>query len=315
MIWVWRVTRLPNREQRKGDAMKAPGAHPVVWLLCVMLVGGCARSLSPYERAERDRRILDADIRRAVEMEIAEANERAAKTNDVTWVDVKSFDRVVFFVPKPKPRPPADSGEIEPPVIPDAPIRSRVRGFFPPIGAPRRQWTDRYALAQRYAYHYAIDKVTEIRPEADLDHPYAATVTVRMTVEHARAIAADAKPVPQPPQGMMRWKPTPASIGIATGFFGGVRAPVLPDVVVPGRPSAEATGPLAAEAVSLLRRAEHQRRTVILKLTAKYSLRSKQWSLTMLARSQSWSPAALGWDYGVPKGEGLLDPSHERTTS
>ncbi len=290
-------------------------------LLCVALLVGCTRCLSPYEQAERDRQILEADARRAVEKEVAEANERAAKTNGITWVDVRDFRRVVFFVPKPKPKPkpepwpPIDSDGMILPIIPDYKLSQPSKAFSPfyspPDGATRHQWTDQYALAQRYIYHYTLEEIADVRHGPDLDHPYVATVRVRIKVEHQKAIAADAKPVPKPPAGMKRWKP---AIGLARGFWG-CRGAHLPNVFVPGEPSTEVTDPLGKRAVSLLKTASIEKRTVILRLTVTFSPQKGTWSVSCEAARKFPHPAGLTWEHGVPEELGIFEPSQERTTS
>ena len=110
---------------------------------------------------------------------------------------------------------------------------------------------------------------------------------------------------------MKRWQPSRRPKWF--GFFGSRRTPLLPNVLAPGKPAAQVTDPLGKQAVSLLKAGSIKEHVTTLELTATFSLHDKQWHLSMQHGRKFPRPTVLYWGHGVPEGEGIFDPSQERT--
>jgi hypothetical protein len=237
--------------------------------LVPLVAHGCATPSGAVAVDPSDPAALERSLRAFVDERVAQGNAEAAKQDGQTFVQLHEERRVLFFVPAPEPEPepkPAElkvlpDGTVVAPPLPEAeytpPVIGKtvylLGGGAPPDDAARGYWTDRYALAQQFRYRWAV---LEIGPVMPVTYPWAsheAKVVLRLECRKRSAVTQDLAPLPQPPQGMVRWTPTRG--GAHGRFFGmgaGCRDVPLPTIPMPGRPAAEVADPLAGEAVAEL---------------------------------------------------------------
>lgn len=255
-----------------------------------LLLAGCATN--PLERAERDRQWLAAQVLPLAKKEIGLANAEAAELDGKTFVELQEYERMVVFVPY-------DWSEWE--ELPDGGKRWKTfKTGEVPEGAVAHHWTDRFALAQQYRYHYRLtDDPLIVRRGPSLDAPYEAVVPVAIEVEHCHRIAGRVQSIPEAPEGMKHWRRSRGG----GGYFFGIgcnRRSVLPQIGAVGRPATEVDDALATEAVAALEHVDLQQANASLELCYVYS--DGQW------RAESPSlpdglprPQSLDWDMGLPE--------------
>ncbi len=205
------------------------------------------RSEPPLERAVQDYRALKGEVTKFANELIADANRRAEKLNGKTFVRVREHGRVMFFVPAPKTKrgaPPAGDPVIPdaqltpdpggplsgpPPhlvipdvelTIPDVELTADPEGALsrPPPDAVRREWKDRFGLAQEYRLRYRFGRIKSMHRTNDLARPYEAVVELKLKVTSRLGVAQDVQPIPKPPTGMVPW--WPQARGLRSRFFG-----------------------------------------------------------------------------------------------
>jgi len=253
--------------------------------LVVLAVGGCGAARSPLDRIAADRTFLERDIRAYAEQLVAEANAEAARLDGQVRVDMHDEHLVMFFVPVPKPEP----EPVEPPAKvkgePDrveyqaqtvVKTKRRTPRTRPPAAAVRRDWTDRYALAQAFRYRWSVGDIRSIRLIFDDKVPCEATVTFCMHTWRTVGSASDVKPLPQAPEGMRVWTPY-GGFGTGWGWGGGDG---LPAFAMPGLPVDEtAEEPLAQAALQRLAEAEELKHSATLTSRVFYDNVTGRWKI------------------------------------
>jgi len=298
----------------------------VIILASLLPIVGC--QLSPYERAEReykqaegkrlhaerkaeqerrtaerDEGIFRRDIRAAAEKLIVEANREAAKRDGVTYVDIKQFKRVVYFVPASMPL----QEQKEPDVIVDGTFEPPP----PPDDAVAHEWTNRFALAQQFTYRYTLEKITDIRPVLKGELLFEAKAVFRMDYQKPSAKAGTPKRVPKPPRGMRLWSPKRPCLHFGFGIGDGKEWRHLPHPdVPPGERAEKVTDPLARQAVAAMAKAKVEPRHMLLEAAARcYRSRgvseadgeqTSKWSIFLKSQNTP-APHYFSWYHGLPK--------------
>ncbi|MFB3893644.1 MAG: hypothetical protein ACE15C_16650 [Phycisphaerae bacterium] len=175
-----------------------------------------------------------ADLRAFVTRSVAVANQEAAVLEKSPIVEVAEYARAVYFVPKPAGGVPRGS------------VTSSRPG-----SALTRQWTDRYALAQRFSVRFALQNIgTILPPPKDPSLGPTAIVTVKVTGKSAFAVAKDEKPIPACPQGMELWQDVEP--GVISGYGGWERKLARLTPPEGAVDAAKANDPLATAALKML---------------------------------------------------------------
>jgi hypothetical protein len=234
------------------------------------------------------------DLRAFVIRSIALANEEAAKLEKSPIVEVAEYARAMYFVPKP---------------VGDVPHGSLESS--PPEGAQSKQWTDRYALAQRYSARLALDSIgTILPPPKDSSLGPSAVVTIRITGKTAYAVAKDEQPIPVCPDGMELWHGVDVrGIWGYGGWRRGLGWLTPPEKAVE---AAKAKDSLATAALKMLESEPSSDIGGTYRLRAQYVPERRQWGYKIDAERKNLPrPETLDWKR-FPRHEDVYDPSHFR---
>lgn len=255
-------------------------------LLLTVFIHGCETPQSPLERIAADRAFLEKEIRAYAEKLVAEANAEAAKLDGQVRVETCEKRWVVFFEPipkpEPKPEPPAAGGDNRIPQYQAQVVVKEKRkiNLEPPAAAVRREWTDRYALAQTFEYRWSLAEIGLIQLKLDEKVPCEAEVTFQIRATRTTATATDIQPLPNVPDGTRLWRPSVASFfGVGRGGGSGGESG-LPCLTLPGRSVEEvADEPLAQQALRQLASADDEELTFSLKCPVTYDAPARTWNL------------------------------------
>jgi len=249
-------------------------------------IAGCAPS--PYELAQRDGESVSADVRRAMDKLILDANEVAAERDGKVYVETKVFERAIIFTrthhPCPNPGTITVFSELEPVIVPKV--------------AVVREWTDRFALAQELSYRYSCLEPPEI--ERNLRPPYfTAKVAVLLKTSHRWAYAGRPRGIPTAPDGYSAWWACscPSVWGRLVLWSGH-----LPDLETP--PGKVLTPSLPIDAISQsaldsLRQSSPKESECAVTAEMAYDHHRKQWELRDATPKGLPIPKRLSWGHGL----------------
>jgi len=260
------------------------------------MIAGCA--LSPYDLVERDAEMVSADVRRALDELIRNANKTAAKRDGKAYVDVQEFDRVIAFVPAPKPRAPGDPEEI--PSV----------SYNVPKHAVLKKWTDRFALAQELSYRFSCGEILDV--DRHLSPPYfTAKVKVLLKASHRWAYGGKPKDAPPAPEGCIVWK---RSGMIGWGFS--EQKTWLGSLPIPGVPDGKADTPspvtdsIVQSALDSLLQTSPKENEHVVYADMAYDHLKKGWHVRSATTEKGFThPKYLFWWHGVgDRGRYVLKP-------
>ena len=211
----------------------------IALLTSMMLIAGCAPSpallASPYDLVAQDAATVSADVRRAIDKLILDANKVAAEQDGKVYVNLKEFERVLIFVPGSERGPDEED--------PGVTISGNVT---PPENAVFEKWTDTFALAQELTYRYSYVEALAI--ERHLSPPYF-TAEIKLLIKSTQRWAHGGKPqdIPDTPTGFVL---LPYHSSSRFGFSGPGRFHHLPAPYPP--PGKVVTPSLTIDAISRL---------------------------------------------------------------
>jgi len=243
------------------------------------VIAGCAAS--PYDLAERDAATVSADIRRAIDKYIRDANDIASSKDGKTYVDVDEFERVIVFVPVPDPGQPSYL------------FWHNVRE-----NAVLRKWKDRFALAQELSYRYSYVKILESYQH--FSPPYfTAKVKLLLKAISRQAYGGKPKGIPSAPDGYIVWEYGPRS-GMygAGGWVDHLPAPEKPPgkVVTPSL----TIDPISQSALDSLRETSPRESEYAIIARMAYDHHKKRWKLDGARVEDEFSvPEWLSWSHGL----------------
>ena len=227
------------------------------------------------------------EARAYVEGVIAEANRRAAAVDQMTFIDIGQFKRAAFFAPA-------------------AAIEAAKSARTTPDGAVRKQWIDRFALAQQFSYRYSLQSIQPswFAPAGAME--MAAEIVIHAT--RKAAVAGVAAPAPQAPEGMVPWAPRErVSLLHPPADYG--KDP-LPAIRPPGQAGLPATDALAKEAMSGFKDAPAEKLQSVLHCILRYDAAKKSWHLTWRQLPDDWpEPLRLTWFHGLRPTEPIVNPA------
>lgn len=247
---------------------------------CLIIAAGCASPggpVSTYDISDQRlhawdewRQTLVADAVAALQPYVDSANRDLSQFEGVIYVDVKEYERVVYF----QPVQGAEWQEREfdyftfpGPVIKDIPERVKAS----PI------WTDRFALAHEFTGRCEISEAKLSKIDLDSSEPFEVTVLLEVSTVQRNVIASDTKPIPHPPAGYTYWRTDPReAIGL-----GGVNRLAFPRLSprLPGAIHSEESqhDDLANEAAQLLAEKKYYNATRKATVVLSYSIEDAQW--------------------------------------
>lgn len=257
--------------------MMRPGIPTRSFLLlsiCLLLCGcrSGAPSAVPATQPIAASEIPDeAGLRAFLDAAIARANLAASEIDDKTYVQHLSLRRAVYFVPAPpRPKPGELGKEI---VIPDTELSDGPGD--PPKEAVERSWTDHYTLAQQFSYRYVLVHAGPVVPDEQRPGDRRAKVILRLIAGGQVGMHSDEQPIPEPPDGMEIWHPSPWGQGSRFYGVGGQRRD-LPTIQPPGsQPDPQDQSAQRAIAAMQLRPLNED----LIDLQAGYNSRTRRWVL------------------------------------
>ncbi len=271
-----------------------------VMAAAALLPCGCAQPRWQWQNAEPVPHAVQQEVARRIVSEIDNANRRAEAIGKVTWVDLKTFGRVVFFVPIDHKRDlPAGWQRIG---FPDGKLPP------PPTEAVKRQWTDRHAVAQQIHYQWAPEKFISIEPDPKQSGKgWCGEVVVRFEAEVVHAVSALTSPTPKPPAGMRYWTP-PWVIHDGSKVPSGADG-LLPEVKPPGVPHPSARNRLADETVLKMRAEKPRRIRCWMALSFAYSSKKDMWIRSHEVRPSRKLFRKLSWANSCPNESVVANPA------
>lgn len=195
----------------------------------------------------------DAGLAGFVQRVVQGANTRLAAMDNQTFVEAGEYRRCRSFVPEGSdPTATADG--------PDSIVQ---------------EWTDRYALAQRYQGRY---KLVEIGPVTMFDDAPVARVVIRVEETSRRAIAKDEPPLQPPPAGYEPKYPA-RTMPISRQPSSNVHRRILPLPDLPQTPGLRKDDKLVSQALAAMEAARPVGRTTTIVFRAKYLSQTHLWYL------------------------------------
>ncbi len=278
------------------------------------IVGGASQAAfagdanSPTERARRDRELLRAQVEKLPQKLIAEANTKAKSFDGNTWLDSRTFSRIMYFVPMPKDPPHGLHT-----VIPDPkPAVSPYEPPNPPVGAVERRWQDRYVLAQQYSYRYSYGGITKLLRKEDMDKPFEATFEIKIKATVRGGMVSEVLPVPDTPEGMVPWEDKRPR----WRFFGsGGGEMELWSPRMPGDPNASPSTDLERKALAAMKAAPAKvvEGTMVCRIF--YDAAKAKWAWRGIDHKDWPDPNEINWSMGLPKDKkGVIYAPREKTT-
>ena len=257
-------------------------------------------------------------LRQYLKKTIAKANWEAASLRGKTFVEHHSFERAIYFVPKPPPPPPPrvemrdGRAVIIPSTLPPDPlpeleeveafVGGMVRPTKLPDGCVEKTWVDDYCLAQQYSYRFKLLDTGPIAEDKEWKVP-AADVRLKLIVERKTHIAAREKPIPKPAEGQRIWRFLVRS-GLLSRYGGVGFSRELKGISMPSVAKPDVGDTLAEEAAGEVLKVPEERHVQSLTLQALYVPQRERWVIQEYRLQKSLEPVRLG-DMRFPRGAGV----------